>query len=153
MNLFVHLSYTLIIAKILNLDKFNFFLAIIFGVLIDLDHIYYYVKNLYKEKKIIQRGYKHRTFLQEPVFYPVVITISIIYKTLSPVIFFSLHLVFDYILDIKRKPFWPFNNLSLKKGIKSYGKLYWLITLTSIILFIVFFLFNNNYKYLIEIFS
>ncbi len=153
MNLFVHLSYTLVMARILNLDKFNMVLALIFGIFIDLDHIYYYIPNLIKKRKIIQIGYKHRTFIQEPVFYPVVIFFSYIYRTLTPIIFFSLHLLLDYMIKMEQKPFWPLSHWKYNKGMKSYGRLYWVFTIISLILFIVFFLYNNNYVYLVEAFS
>jgi hypothetical protein len=151
MNFLIHLIYTLIFSELLNLNFYNFILALIFGLLIDLDHIFLYIPTLIKTKKIIPIGVYLKTFIQEPVFYPIVICISLILKTLTPLIFFTLHLILDYIFSSKNRPFFPFSKLEINGPFNLKTKFYWIFTLFSIILFCIYFLINDNYNYLIEL--
>ena len=151
MNILVHLFYTLIFARMLNLGRLDFFLAVGFGALVDLDHVVPYVKTYLKEKKINQRGYDSRWYTQEPIFFIVVIPISVVYRTWVPIIFFSLHLLLDYMMDYKKYPLYPNKKIVVRGFIKSYGILYWIITAVSVLLFIWFFSIQENLSYLLSL--
>tara|TARA_Y100000310_G_scaffold219247_1_gene220635 strand:- start:843 stop:1244 length:402 start_codon:yes stop_codon:yes gene_type:complete len=104
----------LVLGKYLDLSFYEFVLAFIFGVLVDIDHflkipIFVKLKNF--------RTIRHlnwRTPLQEPVSYLWVVPLSVFIGSYVPVVFFSLHLVLDYIVSFQKKPFFPFSNFRIK---------------------------------------
>ncbi len=114
MNTFTHMLSVLVLGKYLDLSFYEFVLAFIFGVLVDIDHflkipIFVKLKNF--------RTIRHlnwRTPLQEPVSYLWVVPLSVFIGSYVPVVFFSLHLVLDYIVSFQKKPFFPFSNFRIK---------------------------------------
>ncbi|MBN2421816.1 hypothetical protein JXB41_01200 [Candidatus Woesearchaeota archaeon] len=151
MNIFIHLGYTLIFSELLNLSYYNFILAFIFGVLVDLDHVFYYMLRLIKRKKIILLNSYKKTFVQEAIFYPVVILASIILKSAVPIIFFTLHIVIDYLFVSRSRPFAPFSKLEFKGIFNPKTGIYWIFMIASFVLFFVYFAVNRNYVYLLNL--
>ncbi|MFH1399697.1 MAG: hypothetical protein ABIG95_06330 [Candidatus Woesearchaeota archaeon] len=151
MNFLVHLIVTLITATILKLNLFNFWLALGFGLLVDLDHVVPYIKTYLKEKKIDQRGYPKRWYTQEPIFFVILIPLSVILGTAVPVLFYGLHLLLDYIMDYEKYPLFPNKKLKVYGFVKTFGWAYWLITLFSLVAAIIFFSSYENMTYLLSI--
>ncbi|RMF06789.1 hypothetical protein D6764_01415 [Candidatus Woesearchaeota archaeon] len=114
MNILAHLFSVLLAARHLNLSSSDMALAVIFGVLLDADHILklplYY--SLPKSKR--KRHFNWRTPLQEPVSLLWIVPLSIYLQTMVPVLFFILHLALDYLMSYPKKPFFPYSNFSLK---------------------------------------
>tara|TARA_Y100000310_G_scaffold337076_1_gene423202 strand:- start:85 stop:504 length:420 start_codon:yes stop_codon:yes gene_type:complete len=114
MNTFTHILSVLVLGKYLDLSFYEFVLAFIFGVLVDIDHllkipIFIKLKNF--------RTIRHlnwRTPLQEPISYLWVVPLSIFIGSYVPVVFLSLHLVLDYMTSFQKKPFFPFSNFKIK---------------------------------------
>ncbi|MBD3203850.1 hypothetical protein GF327_06120 [Candidatus Woesearchaeota archaeon] len=153
MNFLVHLIYTTIFSKMLNLSDTNLFLAFFFGTVIDIDHMFRYFPALFKNKKIIQKETYLKTFLQEPIFVPVILLICLVLKTLIPLFFFAIHLLLDYSFSSVNRPYSPLINKEYTGLFNFRSKTYWLFTAVSVILFIVFFSFAENLDYLINIFQ
>ena len=151
MNFLIHLGYTLVLSRILYLDYPELILALIFGVFLDFDHIFRYIPKLINEKKLLPTNTYMKTFIQEPVFYPVILVLSFILKTYIPLIFFTLHLVLDYPFVNNNRPLYPLNNFEIKGIFNFKTKVYWIFTISSIIFFIIIFSINKNYNYFFTI--
>jgi len=111
------ISHTLVTTagvQILHLQGYEFYLAYIFGVLIDFDHILkaqlYFSKNKFNKEK----HYHWRTSLQEPVALLWIIPLSIFINSMVPIIFFTSHLLLDYFVNYNKLPFYPFSKYSTK---------------------------------------
>lgn len=111
------ISHTLVTragVQILNLQGSDLFLAYIFGVLIDFDHIFkirlYLKKNKFKKEKHCH----WRTSLQEPIALLWIAPLSIFINSPVPIIFFISHLVLDYFISYNKFPFYPFSKYSTK---------------------------------------
>lgn len=111
------ISHTLVTTagvQIMHLQGYELYLAYIFGVLIDFDHIFkahlYFSKNKFKKEK----HYHWRTSLQEPVALLWIVPLSIFINSAVPIIFFISHLLLDYFVSYNKFPFYPFSNYSTK---------------------------------------
>ena len=109
MTQITHIAVTTAGALALRLSGNDLVWAYLFGVLIDADHIIKYP--LYKRKlQWTKRQYFHwRTPLQEPVSFLWLIPFSIWISSWVPIIFFSLHLVLDYLTTYEKRPWFPFH--------------------------------------------
>ena len=123
-----HVIATISIGKLLGIQGLSdWFLAFLFGVLIDLDHL-----------KIFRLKYRHngdwmrffnrelpmRTFLQEPISIFWLAPLSIYLNNPIPMIFWSIHVFMDYLVDGCKKPFWPILNFTLKEGMLPANSFY-----------------------------
>ena len=111
------ISHTLITTagvQILHLQGYELYLAYIFGVLVDFDHIFkahlYFSKNKFNKEK----HYHWRTSLQEPVALLWILPLSIFINSTVPIIFFISHLSLDYLVSYNKLPFYPFSKYSTK---------------------------------------
>ena len=98
----------------------SWFLAFLFGVFIDLDHLKIFKPQYRKNgdwKKFFDHRLPMRSFLQDPLSIFWVVPLSFYLKTPIPMAAWSVHVFMDYLVDGCRKPFWPFSNFTLKKGI------------------------------------
>ncbi len=101
---FNHLLVTLILIKVLNLDRNQAFLAIVFGVLIDLDHL------MGLPAYVISHGWPALlsvdTFMHNEIVWKsamhgaggffVVLGISLVLRMYVPFMFWGLHMVMDW---------------------------------------------------------
>lgn len=111
------LAHTIVSAtgvSILGLHGSDVYLAYLFGVAPDLDHALkaplYYKKH--KLKKV--RHYNWRTPLQEPTALLWIGLLSIFINTWVPVVFFTSHLIMDYLMSYPKQPFYPFSRFTTR---------------------------------------
>jgi hypothetical protein len=135
-----HALVTIGVGKALGLQSlWDWFLAFLFGVLVDLDHLKVF-RLKYRQNgdwvKFFTREWPVRTFIQEPISILWVVPLSFYLQTPVPMIFWSLHVFMDYLVDGARKPFWPFSNIVFKKGIlSSFGWWEWLLVPVAVLVF------------------
>jgi len=114
MTFISHALVTTAGVQILHLQGYELYLAYMFGVLIDFDHILktrlYFSKNKLKKEK----HYHWRTSLQEPVALLWIIPLSIFINSIVPIIFFTTHLLLDYFVSYNKLPLYPFTKYSTK---------------------------------------
>lgn len=122
-----HILVTTALGKIMGLQTArDWFLAFLFGVLVDLDHLKVLRKKYRPNQDWIRfftREWPIRSFLQEPFSLFWVAPLSFFLKTPVPMIFWSLHVFLDYLVDGTRRPFWPFSSFTLRKGLLSANTL------------------------------
>jgi len=116
-----HTLATISLGKAMGLKTTqDWFLAFLFGVLIDLDHLKIFQKKYRQNgnwRKFFLRELPIRTFIQEPVSILWVVPLSFYLHTPIPMIFWSFHVFLDYLVDGVRKPFWPFSSFTLRHGL------------------------------------
>jgi len=141
MLMFSHLAINLILIKILNLAGSDIILALIFGNLVDLDHLFHLKlilkdwRYLYNDKKML------RTFIQEPISLIWILPLCLLLRNFIPLIFWSVHVLMDYLVVIKKKPFWPISNTVVKTGvIPSGSRIEWMISSSTFFLVVVYYL-------------
>lgn len=108
MTIISHLLLTGLIAKTMGLTGNDLIYAYSFGILPDLDHIIKIPSYIKDNGFKIVRRYPWRTFLQEPVMLLPVLIFCYFVGTWVPAIFFSLHLLLDYLVFYEKKPLAPF---------------------------------------------
>lgn len=100
-----HLAVTLLLCLILNLNRDEWFVALMFGVLIDADHLFgapRYVSHnggaaLLRRSWDDGSGLPWKSLLHYPVGAFVVAPLSIGWRYFLPVLFWAMHLELDYI--------------------------------------------------------
>ncbi|MHA1941513.1 MAG: hypothetical protein ACXABI_05345 [Candidatus Hodarchaeales archaeon] len=115
MNIIAHVLVTILFIKIGDLAGVDIFWAILFGVVIDLDHLIkaplYLKQNGFKTVRL----WNWRTSLQEPVSYLWIIPLAVYLQTWVPVFFFTIHLILDYMMSFEKQPFYPFSEFKIPK--------------------------------------
>lgn len=139
MNLITHILSVLLLGKILPISGFEWVLAFIFGVFIDIDHIFKLPIFLKFRNFRTIRYLNWRSSIQEPVSYLWVIPLSIFFKSYVPVLFFTLHLALDYMMSYEKKPFFPFSNYTIRdtKKFRRDGVLQAVVSLLIICTFLL----------------
>lgn len=116
-----HAMATVAAGKILGIQGFqDWFLAFLFGVLVDLDHLKVFRPKYLNNgdwKKFFSRELPVRSLLQEPISFFWVVPLSFYLQTPIIMAAWSLHVFLDYLVDGVRRPFWPVSQLTLKEGI------------------------------------
>ncbi len=100
-----HLAAVLLIGLLLNLDWNEWFVALLFGIAIDLDHLFavpgYVDRNglaaILRPSWDDGSGALWRSLLHEPVGAFVVIPLSVGWRFMLPLVFWSSHLLVDYV--------------------------------------------------------
>jgi hypothetical protein len=100
-----HLAVTVLLCLILNLNRDEWFVALMFGVMIDADHLFAaprYVSHngwaaLLRRSWDDGSGLPWRSLFHYPVGAFVVVPLSIGWRYLLPVLFWAMHLELDYI--------------------------------------------------------
>ncbi len=94
----------------MSLEGGDLFLAYLFGVAIDLDHLFrlprYFKKHGFKRVRL----FDWRIGFQEPISLLWVIPFSVFISSYIPLVFFLGHLFLDYSLSYPKKPFSSFSN-------------------------------------------
>ena len=119
MTFVAHALVTTVGIKFLHLSGEDIFLAYLFGVFIDWDHLLraplFFKKHQVSLKDVIfkdwsaDRHYHWRTILQEPISLLWIIPLSIFINSWVVVIFFLGHLALDYLCSYPKLPFYPFS--------------------------------------------
>jgi hypothetical protein len=100
-----HIAVTILLCLILNLNRDEWFIAFMFGVVIDADHLFAaprYVSHngweaLFRRSWDDGSGLPWRSLLHYPVGAFVVVPLSIGWRFFLPALFWALHLELDYI--------------------------------------------------------
>lgn len=116
-----HTVATIGLGKLMGLQTTSdWFLAFLFGVFVDLDHLKIF-RAKYRQNgdwlKFFTRELPIRSFIQEPISLLWIAPLSFYLQTPIPMIFWSLHVFLDYLVNGVRKPFWPISSLTLNKGV------------------------------------
>jgi len=150
MTVVSHTLLTIIGIQVLRLNGIEIALAFLFGVIIDIDHIFkipayckkhkFKIRDIFKKKIPLEKQYHWRTFLQEPISLLWIIPLSIIINSIIPIIFFLGHILLDYMVNFRKFPLYPFSNFSTRGFLPNFcNKTKEVFTI--IILIIVYFLF------------
>ena len=129
MNLLAHLLITILLAKVMSLSEPEFLLAMLFGVIIDFDHLLKAPLYLKQNGLKIVRYWNWRTSLQEPVSYLWIIPVSFYLHSWVPIIFFTVHLVLDYLCCFEKKPFYPFSDFVIKERKHKTDEIYGIVVI------------------------
>ena len=113
MNAIAHFLVTLVFAKVFNLTEYEFLLALLFGVLIDLDHLVKLPLYLKQNGLAVVRYWNWRTSLQEPVSLLWIVPVSLFLQSWVPVFFFLTHVALDYLMCYEKRPFFPFSDFTI----------------------------------------
>ena len=134
MIIIIHLAIVLFLIKFLHLNNLDIFLAITFGLLIDLDHLYYYKK--WKNNKELLYNGKARlhSFLQGPISLLWIIPLCWIIKNYIPLIFWLTAVIPDYLVITPKRPFWPISKFEKRIGLFRYGTKYEFYTGTVLLI-------------------
>jgi hypothetical protein len=118
MTFFTHTLVTTACIQVMHLQGKEIILAYLFGVAIDLDHLFKMPLYLKKNKMRYERHYHWRTPLQEPVALLWIIPLAVFVKSIVPIVFSLSHLLLDYLLVYPKLPFFPFSKFSTR-GVSS----------------------------------
>ena len=116
-----HTIATIGLGHLMNLHSFkDWFLAFLFGVFIDLDHLKIFRKKYRLNGdflKFFTKELPMHSFLHAPISLIWIAPLAFYLK--APVILASwgLHIFLDYLVDGCRQPFWPFSHYTLTKGL------------------------------------
>lgn len=139
MNPLTHIFSVIVLGKLLHLTSPEWILAFIFGVALDIDHLFKLPLFLKLKNFKEQRHLHWRTPLQEPISYLWIIPLSIVIGSYVPVLFFTLHLLLDYSMSYAKSPLFPFHHFTMK-GTNQYARDRVLDIGLGVILFIIIFL-------------
>ena len=114
MNFIVHILSVLVLGKYLNLGSYEWLLAFIFGVLIDIDHLIKIPLFMKLKNSKTMRHLNWRTSFQEPIAFLWIIPLSVFLKSYIPLVFFTMHIILDYMMSYHKKPLFPFINFIFK---------------------------------------
>lgn len=124
MTILTHILVTALVAKAMNLSGNDLVWAYAFGVLPDLDHLVKIPAYIKKNKFGIERHFPWRTFLQEPIMLIPVFVYSLFIHNWVPFIFFTMHILMDYLISYEKHPFSPLHNFKTKGFLQNIDDLY-----------------------------
>ena len=98
-----HIVVTLLLIQIMNLDRNDAFVAMLFGVFIDLDHLFGLVNythvngvaSVFDFHTMLNPGGSWKSILHAPIAAAVVVPLSFAFRLAVPLIFWSAHLLMD----------------------------------------------------------
>jgi Ni,Fe-hydrogenase I cytochrome b subunit len=99
-----HIVVTLLLIQLMSLDRNNAFVALLFGVFIDVDHLFGLVKytelngvaSILDFHTLMNPGGQWKSMLHNPIAAAVVVPISAAFTLAVPLIFWGVHLLMDY---------------------------------------------------------
>lgn len=113
----VHLIFTYALIRLFNItSRYEMVLALIFGVLIDLDHLIKLPKYIKENGWHVVKHWHFRTGLQEPISYIWVLPLCLILDSWVPFVAFTGHLILDYVMSYEKTPLWPITNITFDKN-------------------------------------
>ena len=100
-----HIVVTLVLIQILTLDRNDAFVAMLFGVFIDVDHLFGLVKythingiaSILDVHTLMNPGGQWKSILHSPIAAAVVTPLSFAFKMAIPLAFWSTHLLMDFV--------------------------------------------------------
>jgi hypothetical protein len=102
-----HIVVSLLLIQILNLDRNDAFVALVFGVFIDLDHLFglkdYTKANGFRSlmdfHTLVNPGGHWKSMMHNPVALAVVGPLSVASKLAIPLVFWGVHISMDFIQE------------------------------------------------------
>ena len=99
-----HIAVSLVLIQVLSLDRNNAFIAMVFGVFIDLDHLIglgSYAKSsgllpLTDWNTLVNPGGQWKSLLHNPMALAAVVPMSLVMVVAVPLIFWGVHISMDY---------------------------------------------------------
>ncbi len=100
-----HFVVALLLVQLLNLDRNDAFVAMLFGVFIDVDHLFGLVKYtesngihaVFDLHKMMTPGGQWKSLLHAPIAAAVVMPLSTAFRLAVPLLFWGVHLLMDYV--------------------------------------------------------
>jgi membrane-bound metal-dependent hydrolase YbcI (DUF457 family) len=138
MNIIAHILITILFVELTGITGLDIIWAVIFGVLIDLDHLIKLPLYLKQNGLTVVRLWDWRTPFQEPISYLWVLPLSLFLQTWVPVFFFSIHLSLDYLMSFKKKPLYPFSEFEIKERKLKFDVPIEIITMVTTLCMFVF---------------
>jgi hypothetical protein len=100
-----HLVVSLLLIQILMLDRNDAFVALVFGVFIDLDHLFGLreyaqangIRSLFDLQNMINPGGHWKSMLHSPIAIAVISPLSIASRLMVPLLFWGVHISMDII--------------------------------------------------------
>ena len=136
-----HFLVTFYLSKIMGLSGIDLILAFLFGVFIDIDHFFTIMRITKNPKKIIKILFYNpdklrlRTPIQEPVSLILILPFSLVIRNYIPLLFWSIHILMDYLCTYEKRPFYPISKYTVKIGlIKNGTKTEWIISTLLLII-------------------
>jgi len=99
-----HIAVTLLLIQLLTLDRNDAFVAMLFGVFIDLDHLFGLVNytqangvtSIFNFHSLMNPGGQWKSILHAPIAAAVVAPLSSTFRLAIPFLFWGTHLLMDY---------------------------------------------------------
>ena len=143
-----HLLGTLLLGKALSIETPELYVALLSGVVVDIDHIFVNkkwiqdIKSFLQERKIIY-GTKQHSWLQEIVFGTFVgIVIGFLISFLWPSVrwwifpvFLLSHIVLDSVMRYEHEPFAPLSKIRYWGWLRSGTKVELLVSFIGLVIF------------------
>lgn len=100
-----HVAVTLLLIQLMNLDRNDAFVAMLFGVFIDLDHLFGLasytqtngVSSLFDFHSLMDPGGQWKSLLHSPVSVALVTPLSLASRLAIPLLFWAVHLSMDFV--------------------------------------------------------
>lgn len=102
-----HLLAIVLIVRLLDLDRNEAFVALLFGVFIDLDHLLgipsfvqqHGVASLTDTSTLMMSDVSWKSLIHEPIAFIIVAPSSVIFRFMLPLLAWGLHITMDYIQE------------------------------------------------------
>jgi len=102
-----HLVVSLLLIQLMNLDRNDAFIALVFGVFIDLDHLFGLkqfadtkgIAALLDYDTLMEPGGQWKSMFHNPVAVGIVAPLSLGFRLAIPVLFWGIHLAMDFAED------------------------------------------------------
>jgi len=100
-----HIIVTLFLIQVLTLDRNDAFVALLFGVFIDLDHLFGLVKythlngvaSIFDFHSLMNPGGQWKSMLHLPIAAAIVTPLSFAFRLGIPLLFWGVHLLMDFV--------------------------------------------------------
>ncbi|MFX0151544.1 MAG: hypothetical protein ACFFAJ_12230 [Candidatus Hodarchaeota archaeon] len=138
MNVIAHILITILFIELTDIKGIDILWAVIFGVIIDLDHLIKIPLYIKQNGLKIVRLWDWRTPFQEPISYLWIIPLSIFLQTWVPLFFFTIHILLDYLMSFKKKPLYPFTDFEIKEREVKFDAPLEIITMVTTLCMFVF---------------
>ncbi len=141
MTILPHLLLTTVGVQALGLEGKDIVLAYAFGYGVDLvDHPIKLPLYLKKNGKKNEKNYHWRTPLQEPIALLWIIPLSLYLRTYVPALFFTSHVLLDYMVSYEKRPFYPFSTTSTEgmlSGVPDTIKEVWTCAICAVLVVVL----------------
>ena len=126
MLMLTHILATYVLGRIVGLSApYEWGLALVFGVAVDLDHLVppWKLKYFTPEWGFSSKDTPEivHSPIQEPTAALMIAPLSLLLKTPIPLLFWGLHAILDTLTIFKKRPLWPFSGKIMRYRLFSAG--------------------------------